>query len=219
MCHSVLLRDLEALLFLRSMDQLSKVVLLGDSKQLSAYVATEWRVSANSILDLANQAAMRAVAFPRDWRATGLLQVRQCMLTTQYRMVKHLGDMISSLFYDGVLRSADSSTVRAVHWHDVRGFSQSDDQFSVFNLAEVDEVIRLWRHLCAHGYSADEIVVISLYEAQRQKLAETGVISEHRIFNCDSFQGQESKIVILVLANNVTTEFLRDRSNSIPKLR
>jgi hypothetical protein len=70
--------------------------------------------------------------------------------------------MISSLFYDGVLRSADQSSVRAVHWQDVRGFSQADEQFSVYNMAEVHEVIRLWRHLCSHGYRPDEIVIISM---------------------------------------------------------
>lgn len=193
------------------MDCLEKLILFGDSKQLSCYVAPEWRVSANSILDLANLAATRARLFPAEWAATGLLEVKQCMLNVQYRMVKHLGDMISELFYDSVLRSADTSTVRAVHWHDVRGFSQADDQFSVYNLAEVHEVIRLWRHLCSHGYRADEIVIISMYEAQRQKLAESGVISNARIYNVDSFQGQESAIVILVLANNMITEFLKDR--------
>src|SRR6476660_620058 len=110
------------------MDCLEKLILFGDSKQLSCYVAPEWRVSANSILDLANLAATRARLFPQEWAATGLLEVKQCMLNVQYRMVKHLGDMISSLFYDGVLRSADNSTVRAVTWHDVRGFSQADEQ-------------------------------------------------------------------------------------------
>ena len=202
--------DLESLLILRAMDRLEKLILFGDSQQLSCYVSPEWRVSANSILDLANLAATRARLFPEAWAATGLIEVKQCMLNVQYRMVKHLGDMISNLFYDGVLRSADTSTVRAVSWHDVRGFSQADEQFSVFNMAEVHEVIRLWRHLCLHGYRADEIVVISMYEAQRQKLAECGVISNARIYNVDSFQGQESPIVILVLSNNMLTDFLKD---------
>jgi superfamily I DNA and/or RNA helicase len=93
-----LAQDLESLLILRAMDCLSKLILFGDSKQLSCYVAPEWRVSANSILDLANLAATRARIFSKHWAETGLLEVKQCMLNTQYRMTKHLVNFPAFIF-------------------------------------------------------------------------------------------------------------------------
>ncbi len=137
----------------------------------------------------------------------------ESLLTVQYRMCRHLGQMISSVFYDGVLTHAAPSQreqVKGVFWEDIQGFSTRKGT-SIYNENEANHVIELWRQETKklNSMAPGDVVVISMYEAQRRYIS--SLEPRIRAFNVDSFQGQEARVVILTLSGAYATEFLNDK--------
>lgn len=134
------------------------------------------------------------------------------MLDTQYRMKKHLGEMISKVFYGGSLKSFDTSSDCAVERLRCEGEVMLDNT-STNNPEEAKMVYELWKKYQGSGEEekgTNSIVVICMYEAQRKLVEKQDPTGTLRAFNVDSFQGQEADIVILTLANNKPTGFLLD---------
>ena len=203
MDESSQVHDLRALLVLRALPDTERLLLFGDHKQLAPYVA---RQEVSSVLDLANAAAINP-----SGSAAG-----RAMLEVQYRMPPTLGATISDVFYGGRLRhhqTRQQELPGCLVWVDVpQGRSQveSATSRSVYNDAELDAVHRWWQRLqrAPYRYTAHDIVVVSPYEAQRKR-----VVAQHpamRVYNVDSFQGQEAPVILLTLAATRATAFLRD---------
>ena len=135
---------------------------------------------------------------------------QQGLLKTQYRMTKHLGTMISDVFYGGVLCSANASPQTGVFWEDVIGHTERVGS-SLCNPNEAERVIDIWRKevKVLNSTSTADVVVISMYEAQRRYIQT--LCPGLRAFNVDSFQGQEAQVVILTLSGAYATEFLNDK--------
>jgi hypothetical protein len=133
------------------------------------------------------------------------------MLDTQYRMNKHLGNMISRVFYAGLLSSHDQSPTRGVCWIDSTGIPEVQNH-STFNRDEALCIYDIWKSETKRLNSVHplEVVVICMYEAQRRYISATWGREGLRAFNVDSFQGQEAVVVILSLAAQSPTDFLLD---------
>ena len=194
--------DFKAIVLLRSLPHTERLLLFGDDKQLAPYVARE---EASSILDMATAVLEKNLTPPAP-----TFTVARTMLDIQYRMPLSLGNMISSIFYNGKLRSHKSDPKACVHWVSTVGPS-SPDGTSCYNRSEIAEVLHLWRQLQRppYSYSEDDIVVISFYEAQRKEISTR--YPRLRVHNVDSFQGQEAPVVLLTLSASYISKFLSDR--------
>merc|ERR1712130_667487 len=127
------------------------------------------------------------------------------MLDTQYRMVKQLGDMISYCFYNGKLKSAHQGLERGIWWENVEG-NEEKLGTSTFNNEEIEKVIEIWKDEVENNKCKD-IVVICFYEGQRNMIERKGP-DGIRVFNVDSFQGQEAEVIILSLTCLTASKFL-----------
>jgi superfamily I DNA and/or RNA helicase len=144
-------------------------VAFGDLAQLPEYIAAtaDASLSASILQSLGKQPNIRTVKLGEK------LTIGSVMLNIGYRMPAHSTAIDSKLFYDGKVTAFDQSTRAATHWLDVAGRSQREGT-SAYNFDEKEKIRELLRDLRQphkHGENAD-IVIITLYEAQRKQLAE-----------------------------------------------
>lgn len=178
------MHDLTAVLLLRLLPDTERLILVGDEKQLAPHVA---RQEAVSVLDRA--AAIIPSSSYQPQATNPSFVAARWMLDTSYRMPRQLCSMVSQLFYDGQLKSAKADDSRCVWWHDVVGPTKQRGS-SRFSPTETTQLAQLHASFMKRGYSNDDIVIICMYEAQRKHVSDKHS-NAFRVFNVDSFQGQE----------------------------
>ncbi|KAK4694120.1 hypothetical protein P7C70_g8796, partial [Phenoliferia sp. Uapishka_3] len=158
-------------------------------------------------------------------------------LDTQYRMPSLVGDFISKHVYNSKLHSASSvsSSKECLKFIDVRSGLEESSGHSTKNVAELQVVLALIQYYYAdknfkiltvssRGAAAllillTEVLFVQPYDAQRNEIE--GALKaaklpwEDRVFNVDSFQGQEDEIIIVSVVKTARLGFLNEirRSN------
>ncbi|KAG5646992.1 hypothetical protein DXG03_001716 [Asterophora parasitica] len=136
-------------------------------------------------------------------------------LKTQYRMPPQIGCIISDLVYDGKLESNPlhpiTEKTKACHFIDVPGTEKANDM-SFINQLECDSVIKLSQILQGQQ---KEYQIITPYDGQRttieNAMKETpGLDWENKVFNVDSFQGNEEDYIIISLVRSHSIGFLNN---------
>ncbi|KAK0482995.1 AAA domain-containing protein [Armillaria luteobubalina] len=131
------------------------------------------------------------------------------MLDIQYRMPYPLGNFISREVYNNQLRSENTiMDPSCIAFIDAKYGTEEKSGFSWQNHEEV----RTIAHLVRLYYKENDFCVITPYDAQRaaieKELKRQGLPSE-RVFNVDSFQGNEADIVLVSLVRSRAPGFLR----------
>lgn len=133
-------------------------------------------------------------------------------LDTQYRMPPQLGDFISEAVYDGKLKSnpkhpitRDLVTIKIV---DAEGSEQpAGDSFQ--NKAECKEIMKIAALL---EKQKKNYKIITPYDGQRNLLEKTlqseGLDWGGKVFNVDSFQGNEEDYIVVSLVRSGSLGFL-----------
>ncbi|KAF7374797.1 AAA-12 domain-containing protein [Mycena sanguinolenta] len=141
---------------------------------------------------------------------------RLCLfLDTQYRMPPQIGAFISTNVYDDKLNSNSkhpiSNSIIACQFIDVVGAKEQVQATttSLINKLESEAVLKLAQHLQDHGKNYK---IITPYDAQRvlveDKMKETGLQWEEKVYNVDSFQGNEEDYIIISLVRSMGLGFL-----------
>ncbi|KDQ17083.1 hypothetical protein BOTBODRAFT_94678, partial [Botryobasidium botryosum FD-172 SS1] len=170
---------------------LKKVCWFGDPKQLPPY-GKESVDGLDSIFELAH--LKRGVFF----------------LDTQYRMPEKIGDFISRKVYGSKLKSIhpvkDYSCVAFV---DVDNGHEVKQGSSWRNPSEMKVLLHLVRSYYRHAH----FCIITPYDAQRaaieSALKADNLPWEDKVFNVDSFQGNEAPIVLISVVRSTRAGFLR----------
>ncbi|TFY82728.1 hypothetical protein EWM64_g1283 [Hericium alpestre] len=126
-------------------------------------------------------------------------------------MPECFGEFISENVYDGKLLSVhpimDTGCVRFV---DVTKGQEQADGSSWKNMEEVHTIVRLIRFYYQHT----DFCVITPYDAQRAAIVRTleaENLPSNRVFNVDSFQGNEADFVILTPVRTNSAGFLNSK--------
>ena len=136
-------------------------------------------------------------------------------LDTQYRMRQSISDFSSNYFYEGKLKTPETQKDISNHmlFYDTAGTGFEEVRggagFSLMNSCELDLVKKI---IQVEGLDMNDIAVISPYSGQVQ-LAKKELDKQIRISTIDSFQGQESHVVILSLVrsnSDAVIGFLKD---------
>jgi ATP-dependent RNA/DNA helicase IGHMBP2 len=192
-----------------------RVVLAGDHEQLPPTI-----LSRNQ-----GRASLAYTLFERFHDV--LPETSRLRLELQYRMHEDIMRFSSDAFYEGALTAADANkghllkdlplvsehelTEKPVIFIDTAGLGYDevfeDGTFSRYNPGEAQVVIRQIKDLTAQGVNAENIAVISPYQAQVkwivQKMDDQGLGGlDVEIDSVDSFQGREKEAVILSLVRS-----------------
>ena len=204
-----------------------KVILVGDHNQLPPTVTADvldegigYRLSLKEVEKLLRRNMFHEIFDQLPDSSKG-------MLTTQYRMHKDIGDIVSKLFYDGYLKShrkdgdwtLTSKRLVFVDFTKVLTYhhNQSPSSKSIENSTEraaLHAVIeRLHRHAKGMKFS---VLVVCPYEAQRTAVAkeikESNFGFDVSVTTVDAVQGGEADIVILLMTrSHGRVQFLLDR--------
>lgn len=153
----------------------------------------------------------------------------QLMLEDQYRMVRPIGDLISTCFYDGQLRSPrtrglegyDRLTGRVVTWVDTRSLGDARREQGTVSYANREEARLVLEHLqsidnavefgliTADGDGPLEVLVIAPYKSQVDALRRRLATCSFRhvrvdVLSVDSVQGREADLAIVSLTRSNT---------------
>lgn len=178
---------------------LTKVAFVGDDKQLPPYGAE--RCSTPSVFDLRAE-------WPTD-------KVGYHFLNTSYRLQLQVCEFISFTVYGNKLLCGkrDMPDVRSppLQWVCSSRCHSQKQGTSTQNPGEARLVMKLIRR-CVQANMKDWVVITG-YEAQRSlisnMLTKTELLKdEDQVFNVDSFQGREAKVVIVSLAQSQHLGFL-----------
>ncbi|KAI9143333.1 P-loop containing nucleoside triphosphate hydrolase protein, partial [Paraphysoderma sedebokerense] len=174
------------------MGGLRKAVFIGDDKQLPPYGSEKIKIL--SIFD---------VYHPSHF------------LGTQYRLPRVIGDFISQQVYDGKLQTHDGILDSPNHrdyirWVNVVGQEKAVGT-SFENQKEAIQIVRYAQRLEILGR---RYVILVPYDKQRHgissRLKAVNIPCENRVFNVDSYQGQECDIVIVGVTRTCGVGFLKD---------
>ncbi|KAH8926765.1 hypothetical protein BT69DRAFT_936292 [Atractiella rhizophila] len=138
-------------------------------------------------------------------------------LDTQYRMPSVVGDFLSKMMYRGKLQSSSSvhpseNAVLFVDCKEGREVQLSEGgSKNPFEAEKIVELVRLW-------YQHKEFKVITPYDAQRdlieKSLKHAELPWEDRVFNVDSFQGQECDYILISVVRTEKVGFLKEAKRS-----
>lgn len=205
-CKATLPEILTPLLFSR------KAILLGDPKQLPPVFCSEERDTIRSIehCDLDKHMYIDDL-FARS-PATHVLN-------TQYRMNNQIGDMISTLFYQGMLKNGRNVDANdSLIWIDYKPSQEwppeserEKNKPSVYNEDECAIIAETVNKLLLEDKNST-IAIIAPYRAQIYYLRET-IPQSDRVFidTVDGFQGKESDIVVFSVTRTTGSfRFLSD---------
>jgi hypothetical protein len=197
------------------MTQAKRWVLVGDARQLPPFV--EEALLHPQILkehDL-DESDLRRTLF--DHLTEALPMAAQTVLTSQYRMVPQIGNLISECFYDGQLKSAPRgrpdwlalALPTPVTWYTT---STDANRFEVArgtsraNPLEARLARALLQRLDSHaklGAERLDVAVLTGYTAQRQQIErEISAHASHwahltvEVATVDAFQGRETDVLI-----------------------
>jgi len=188
-----------------------KLVLAGDHRQLTPTVVS----------DAAAKKGLSRTLFERTQDLYGDLCTR--MLTLQYRMHTNIMHVSSQALYDGQLQAAESvaghtlgdmpgvtdadTTRAALVVIDTAGCDldeTSDASGSHANVGEVEVVVRHLATLLEAGVKAEQIGVITPYNAQLQ-LLKRRIKTAHpalELGTVDGFQGREKEAIVISLVRS-----------------
>lgn len=136
-------------------------------------------------------------------------------LDTQYRMHQSISDFSSNYFYEGKLKTSTpkSNGSNQMLFYDTAGTGfeeeRGHDGVSLMNIGELNLVKKI---INVEAFELKDVALISPYSGQVQ-LANKELSNKIRTSTIDSFQGQESPIVILSLVRSNTDAvigFLKD---------
>lgn len=199
----------------------TNLILIGDHKQLSPFT--------NIRGEIVEATKCNRSFFARAVDAAG--ETHMHFLDEQYRMPPALCDIVSRLFYEGRLRTADATAasrldigVAPVRFISVAGREDKiGNQTSPFNEAEVDrvgqlmpEVIRMLGCIPAPAHdnveTAARIAVMTPYKAQKKHLQEELAVfaPDVEVITIDSAQGLEYDLVVLSMVKTGHSSFLAD---------
>lgn len=209
-----------------------KWILVGDPRQLPPFV--------EDLLD--DAALLREYDLTRESFETTLLdrflkelpQACVATLTTQHRMVRPIGDLVSTCFYDGTLRSVRNYDDRQlavalptpVTWFTTTklpGHEETQQNGTIKNIAEARFIGQWLRRLDFVAKAAGKtltVAVITGYAGQCQELERTLALVEKNVsalkLECntvDAFQGREADICVYSITRSNDRKvigFLRD---------
>ena len=187
---------------------LAKVVVVGDTKQLPPYS------KARSVLAHCAQLTQNPTIGSK-----GTLKCARINLCTQHRMSVPLTQMISTVFYEGELRAADTTETQAqeeeeheppIDWYHIDGAVRVTHDKSVYNPAEAAFVAQFIHGMPEHT----AVSVLTYYDAQKVEImrhmeqSHTAVV---HVYNVDSYQGRENDVVVVSLATHHPSAFMLDR--------
>ena len=189
-----------------------KAILLGDPKQLPPVFCSEEQEVIRSIENCnLNKYMYIDELFSRNNNTA--------VLNTQYRMTKQIGDMISQVFYGGMLTNGRNKEIEhgliwidyspSRHWPiDENGRSGKRE---IFNIEECHIVKMLLEKLYSENEKL-EVAIITPYKAQAKRLRETCSLNKNvKIDTVDGFQGKEADIVIFSMTRTTGSyRFLAD---------
>lgn len=175
-------------IFTRFRKTLRKVCFFGDPNQLPPFRQDQVS-SMRSIFDIKH------------------LSEGSLFLREQYRMPVPVGDFISQEVYQNRLLSRHSIvSASCVAFVDAPG-TEELKRGSYVNRKEVQSIV----HLVRHYYCDKEYRIITPYDAQRAAIIESLKavnLPSDRVFNVDSFQGNESDYVLISVVRNQKIGFL-----------
>ncbi|CAA7266962.1 unnamed protein product [Cyclocybe aegerita] len=180
-------------MLIRYRPTISKLVFIGDNKQLAPYGASDI-TGLGSIFEKLH------------------LTSRAIFLDTQYRMPTPIGSFISARVYKNKLKSKhpifDPACCRFV---DVSNGAEEAKGRSWQNVREASVAIKVARQLLAAGKS---FRIITPYDPQRSllenKLKDAKLPWEDKCFNIDAFQGNEDDYIVISLVRSEKMGFLRE---------
>jgi AAA domain/Protein kinase domain len=192
-----------------------KWVIVGDRNQLPPFV--DDAIKCPQVLEAHGLSREDLKVTLLDILADRLPATATARLTQQHRMVRPIGDLISTCFYDGGLKSINEGSSsflspalpRPVTWFSTSGLPQRMEQAahgSFKNLAEVKVIESMLRPLALMAHLRNQrfkIAVLSGYSEQRKELRrmlDAQLSSLQNIdIECntvDAFQGREADIAI-----------------------
>jgi DNA replication ATP-dependent helicase Dna2 len=165
---------------------------------------------------------------PNEWYRRNVFEMagitdrhdpRVAFLDTQYRMQKEIGDLVSDLFYDNELKTG-TTPVPTIPDYDARvaflhtpgpvqyvdDAAAGVDEQRRFNGTHADAVVDTVLALLDSGVAADEIGVITPYNAQVVMILERlrvmgegrrSTAGQAKVSTIHSFQGQERRVIIV----------------------
>ncbi|KAI5989396.1 AAA domain-containing protein [Pisolithus orientalis] len=174
-------------LFDRFKFTLAKIVFIGDNKQLPPYGQREIS-TLHSIFEV-NHPHKTAV-----------------FLDTQYRIPRVLGDFISQRVYNGKLKICHANSVSLpCHFIDVERGQEEPSGKSWINPSEAQVVVQI---AAAYQAKALNCRIVTPSDAQRslieRELQAANVRHEDKVFNIDSFQGNQAEHIIISLVRSQT---------------
>ncbi|KAJ7650185.1 AAA domain-containing protein [Roridomyces roridus] len=129
----------------------------------------------------------------------------------QHRMPLQLGTFIGKHVYDGKLKTVHRVTKSCLRFVDVLDGAEAPKGHSWINDPEAKEVIEEARQCHERGRSYR---VLTPYDAQRclleTRLKAANIPWENKVFNVDSFQGNEDDYIIVSLVRTEKIGFLSD---------
>ncbi|CAD8086625.1 unnamed protein product [Paramecium sonneborni] len=196
--------------------EISKIVLLGDTKQLSPIV-------------VANQS--EKYFLNRSLFERMLQQIDSKKLKYQYRQMPNLAQITSKIFYSGTLKTSLMSMqfpeyIRKIVRNNRNSLffntpygTEQIQETSYKNSLECKAIIQLVKYLLSDEIKLKKnkiISIISGYSMQkellRMQLKENELLNYVEVDTFDSFQGKENEIVILSLVrSNDKVGFLTDK--------
>lgn len=185
------------------------LILIGDHKQLRPKT-NDYILARNYKLDVSLFERLINNKFP-------------CVtLEVQHRMRPELSEIVSSKFYDGILK--DDPLTR--EYGNIKGLKQNiyfvdhtecetpnEELKSPANDHEATFLAHLCQYLLQQGYKPEQITVITPYTGQMFNLRRTFRelnIENVQITPIDSYQGEENDIVLLSFVRSKTIGFVRD---------
>lgn len=190
---------LHAVLLLRQLPHLERLILLGDAALTSARFGGV--VEVDSLLSAAH-AALRPDAPQQSLLPRPFVPTRS-RLVWQHRLPAHLAAVLSAVFYEQdasaftygerPLPAALARGEHAVCWVQVPSNSRSPYH------AQFSKLVELWNCFAARGFGEESVAVLVWDEAQRSNLCAAVTSMASRVFLPEAFRGQEAKMVLLCL--------------------
>lgn len=173
---------------------LSKIAFIGDCKQLPPYGQEEIS-TLQSIFEVKH------------------LSKKALLLDTQYRMPGVIGDFISQKVYNGKLRTCHANAVKSpCRFIDVERGQEKQSGKSWINPSEALVVAQIARVYEAKGL---DFRIITPYDAQRslieRELQAANICYKDKVFNVDSFQGNEAEHIIISVVRSNKLGFLANQ--------
>ena len=187
-----------------------KIILVGDQKQLPPFVDS-------SLSNLSEELTKNPEYRLFDILFDILPETHKQILTTQYRMIRNIGDLISNTFYDGTINTGIDDEKRrhnilfyggcSIIWYNTsklkNRFQKIPNGGSFINITENTIVKMILGKMNVLGNAQDlDIGIITGYSAQKDLIKKSVINSNYcnigkiDINTLDAFQGRENDIII-----------------------